>query len=124
MAGALALGLFLSWVQVSSDTYIVKSSAGEERARRVLRELEAFHQLVGTFIFRSTSLPELPIEVLLIGDDRTMNALAPEYNGRKVGVAVYYRRAEDRDFIVLSVRRFPETLMCIVYHELTHYFTS
>ncbi len=124
MAGALALGLFLSWVQVSSDTYIVKSSAGEERARRVLGELEAFHQLVGTFIFRPNALPELPIEVLLIGDGRTMKALAPEYNGRKVGVAGYYQRGEDRDFIVLSGQIFPETLTNIVYHELTHYFTS
>ena len=124
MTAALTLGLLLSWVQVSSGTFIVKSSAGEERARRVLRELEAFHQLVGTFIFRSTVLPELPIEVMLIGDDRTMKALAPEYNGRKVGVAGYYQRGEDRDFIVLSGRVFPETLTNIVYHELTHYFTS
>ena len=65
--------LFLSWVQVSSDTYIVKSSAGEDRARRVLRELEGFHQLIGsTLVFRNTELPELPIEVLLIGDEKTM----------------------------------------------------
>jgi TonB family protein len=124
MIGTLVLGLFLSWVQVSSDTYIVKSSAGEERARRVLTELEEFHQLIGTFIFRSTQLPELPIEVLLIGDDQTMNELAPEYNGRKVGVAGYYQRGQDRDFIVLSGRVYPETLTNIVYHELTHYFLS
>ncbi len=47
MLGALAVSLFLSWVQVSSETYIVKSSAGEDRAKRVLRELKHFHQLVG-----------------------------------------------------------------------------
>jgi len=47
MLGALAISLFLSWVQVSSETYIVKSSAGEDRAKRVLRELKHFHQLVG-----------------------------------------------------------------------------
>jgi hypothetical protein len=75
-------------------------------------------------VFRSTSLPELPIEVLLIGDDQTMKELAPEYNGRKVGVAGYYQRGQDRDFIVLSGRVFPETLTSIVYHELTHYFLS
>src|SRR5438132_14089577 len=51
MLGALAVSLFLSWVQVSSETYIVKSSAGEDRAKRVLRELEHFHQLVGTLVF-------------------------------------------------------------------------
>ena len=67
MVGTLAFSLFLSWVQVSSDTYIVKSSAGEERARRVLKELEGFHQLVGTtLVFRNTELPEIPIEVLVI----------------------------------------------------------
>jgi TonB family protein len=124
MLGSLALSLFLSWVQVSSDTYIVKSSAGEERARRVLKELEEFHQLIGTFIFRSTDLPELPIEVLLVGDEQTLKELAPEYNGRKVGVAGYYQRGQDRDFIVLSGRVFPDTLTNIVYHELTHYFLS
>ena len=122
MFPAVALSLFLSWVQVSSDTYVVKSSAGEERGRRVLRELEGFHQLVGTLVFRSTELPELPIEVLLIGDDQTMKELAPEYNGRKIAVAGYYQRGQDRDFIVLSGRVFPETLTSVVYHELTHYF--
>ena len=124
MVPAVALSLFLSWVQVSSDTYVVKSSAGEERARRVLKELEAFHQLVGTLIFRSIELPELPIEVLLIGDDQTMKELAPDYNGRKVAVAGYYQRGQDRDFIVLSGQVFPETLTSVVYHELTHYFLS
>src|SRR5438094_5337020 len=122
MVGTLALSLFLSWVQVSSDTYIVKSSAGEERARRVLRELERFHQLVGTLVFRNTELPELPIEVLLIGDEQTMKELEPEFNGRRIAVAGYYQRGTDRDFIVLSGRVFPETLTSIVYHELTHYF--
>src|SRR2546426_5707681 len=103
MVCALVLSVFLSWIQVSSDTYIVKSSAGEERAKRVLKELEGFHQLVGTtLVFRNTELPELPIEVLLIGDEETMKELEPEYNGRKVPVAGYYQAGQDRDFIVLS----------------------
>src|SRR2546421_13045816 len=99
MLGMVALSLCLSWIQVSSDTYIVKSSAGEERAKRVLKELEDFHQLVGTLTFRNTELPELPIEVLLIGDEKTLNELEPEYNGRKVSVAGFYQRGQDRDFI-------------------------
>src|SRR6266566_1712430 len=122
MFPAVALSLFLSWVQISSHTYVVKSSAGEARAKRVLKELEGFHQLVGTLVFRATQLPELPIEVLLIGDDATMRELAPEYNGRKVAVACYYQRGQDRDVVVLSGRVFPETLTSVVYHELTHYF--
>ena len=78
MLGMVALSLCLSWIQVSSETYSVKSSAGEERAKRVLKELEHFHQLVGTLVFRNTELPELPIEVLLIGDAQTMKELEPE----------------------------------------------
>src|SRR5215510_4455255 len=125
MVSSLIFTLFLSWVQVSSDTYIVKSSAGEDRAKRVLRELEGFHQLIGaTLVFRNTELPELPIEVLLIGDEQTMKELEPEYNGRRVAVAGYYQRGPDRDFIVLSGRVFPETLTSVVYHELTHYFLA
>ncbi len=114
----------MSWVQVSSDTYIVKSSAGEDQARRVLQELEGFHHLMGTLVFRSTQLPELPIEVLLIGDEATLNELAPEYQGRKINVAGYYQRGQDRDFIVLSGRERSRSLTSIVYHELTHYFLS
>src|SRR6266850_2983886 len=124
MIPTLALSLMLSWVQVSSDTYVVKSSAGEERAKRVLKELEGFHQLIGSLVFRATELPELPIEVMLIGDDQTMKELAPQYNGRKVAVAGYYQRGQDRDFIVLSGRIFPQTLTSVVYHELAHYFLS
>src|SRR5262245_28380040 len=124
MVGTLIFSLFLSWVQVSSDTYIVRSSAGEERAKRVLKELEAFHQLIGTQTFRNAELPELPIEVLLVGDEPTLKELEPEYNGRKISVAGYYQRGEDRDFIVLSGRVFPDTLTSVVYHELTHYFLS
>src|SRR5215510_16830 len=125
MVSSLIFSLFLSWVQVSSDTYIVRSSAGEERAKRVLKELEGFHQLIGsTLVFRNTELPELPIEVLLIGDEKTMKELEPEYNGRKVPVAGYYQAGQDRDFIVLSGRVFPQTLTSVVYHELTHYFLA
>src|SRR5437870_9495754 len=109
MFGTLVLSLFLSWVQVSSDTYIVKSSAGEERAKKVLKELEGFHQLVGTtLVFSKTELPELPIEVLLVGDEQTIKELEPEYNGRKVSVAGFYQAGLDRDFIVLSGRVYPE----------------
>src|SRR5919201_396758 len=125
MLGKLVFSLFLSWVQVSSNTFIVKSSAGEERAKRVLKELEGFRQLIGTtLVFRNTELPELPIEVLLIGDESTMKELEPEYNGRKVAVAGYYQAGRDRDFIVLSGRVFPQTLTSVVYHELTHYFLA
>jgi hypothetical protein len=125
MFGTFLLSLFLTWVQVSSDTYIVKSSAGEERAKRVLKELEGFHQLVGaTLVFANTELPELPIEVMLVGDEPTIKELEPEYNGRKVSVAGYYQSGHDRDFIVLSGRVYPETLTSLVYHELTHYFIA
>src|SRR5262249_24783390 len=41
-----------------------------------------------------------------------------------VPVAGYYQAGQDRDFIVLSGRVFPETLTSVVYHELTHYFLS
>ena len=124
MVPALALSLLLSWVQVSSQTYVVKSSAGEDRAKRVLKELEGFHQLVGTLVFRTTELPELPIEVLLVGDDQTLKELAPEYNGRKIDFSGFYQRGQDRDFIVLSGRVYPQELTSVVYHELTHYFLS
>jgi hypothetical protein len=123
MFSTLVLSLFLSWIQVSSDTYIVKSSAGEERAKRVLKELEGFHQLIGsTLVFSNTELPELPIEVLLVGDEATMKELEPEFNGRRVPVAGFFQAGQDRDFIVLSGRVFPQTLTSVVYHELTHYF--
>ena len=124
MVPALALSLLLSWVQVSSETYVVKSSAGEDRAKRVLKELEGFHQLVGALVFRTTELPELPIEVLLVGDDQTLKELAPEYNGRKIDFSGFYQRGQDRDFIVLSGRVYPRELTSVVYHELTHYFLS
>jgi Protein of unknown function (DUF1570)/Gram-negative bacterial TonB protein C-terminal len=125
MISTLVFSLFLSWVQVSSDTYIVKSSAGEERARKVLKELESFHQLIGsTLVFRNTELPELPIEVLIIGDEPTLKELQPEYNGRRINFAGFFQAGRDRDFIVLSGRVFPETLTSVVYHELTHYFLA
>src|SRR5215475_12552356 len=122
MVGALVFSLFLSWVQVSSDTYIVKSSTGLDTAKRVLKELETFHQLLGTFAFRNAELPELPIEVLVVGDDAAMKELEPEYNGHKVQVAGFYQRGDDRDFIVLSGRS--DALTSVVYHELSHYFIS
>jgi TonB family protein len=124
MLPAVILSFFLSWVQVSTDTYVIKSSAGEEPAKRVLGQLEGFHQLVGSFVFRSTQLPELPIEVLLIGDEDTLKELAPTYQGRKIDVSGYYQRGQDRDFIVLSGRERARNLTGIAYHELTHYFVS
>jgi len=112
-------------VQVHTDTFVVKSSVGEERAKRVVRELEAFRQLIGTaLVFKKVQLPDLPIEVLLVSDEALLTELSPEYNGKRVRVAGYYERGQDRDFIVLSGRVFPETLTSVVYHELTHYFIA
>jgi hypothetical protein len=120
----LALSLALSWVQVQTDSFVVKSSAGEERAKRVVRELEAFRQLIGTaLVFKKVQLPELPIEVLIVSDEALLAELSPEYNGKKVRVAGYYERGQDRDFIVLSANTHGN-LTHIVYHELTHYFLS
>jgi TonB family protein len=124
MLSALALSLALSWVQIKSETFVVKSSAGEDRAKRVLTELEAFHQLVGTaVVFQKVRLPELPIEVLIVGDEKQFAELAPEYQGKKLKIAGYYERGQDRDFIVLS-GNIGGNLTHIVYHELTHYFLS
>jgi hypothetical protein len=102
----------------------VKSAVGEERARTVLRELEDFHQLVGTLVFDRVRLPELPVEVLLIGDADLLRELAPERDGQRREFAGYYQRGQDRDFIVLSNRVYSRSLASIVYHELTHYFLS
>src|SRR5262245_42583692 len=124
MLSVLALSVALSWVQVQTDTFVVKSSAGEERAKRVVRELEAFRQLIGTaLVFKKVQLPDLPIEVLIVSDDALLTELSPEYNGKRVRVAGYYERGQDRDFIVLSGNTHGN-LTHIVYHELTHYFLS
>lgn len=134
MLSVLALSLALAlprpsapaekWVQVQSESFVVKSSVGVDRAKRVLRELETFRQLLGTtVVFHKVELPELPIEVLLIGDEVQLTELAPEYNGQKVRVAGYYQRGQDRDFIVLSANS-SGNLTHVVYHELTHYFLS
>jgi TonB family protein len=120
----IALSLALSWIQVQSDVFVVKSSVGEARATRVLRELESFRELIGTTIaFKKVQLPELPIEVLLIGDEAQFRDLSPEYNGKKVRVSGYYERGQDRDFIVLSANA-TGNLTHVVYHELTHYFLT
>ena len=124
MSLLLALSLLLPWVQVRSDTFVVKSSAGEESAKLVLNQLEEFHQMLGTMVFQKVELPELPVDVLVIGDQAQMKELAPEYAGRKLGVAGYYQRGKDRDFIVLSGPAVRDSLTGIVYHELTHYFLS
>jgi hypothetical protein len=125
MVGTVLFSLFLTWVQVSSDTFVVKSSAGEEQGKRILKQLEGFHQLIGaTLVFRNTELPELPVEVLLIADERTLAELQPEYNGKKLSVPGYYQAGQDRDFIVLSARVDAQTLTGLVYHELTHYFVA
>src|SRR5262249_10907087 len=41
-----------------------------------------------------------------------------------VSFAGFYQAGQDRDFIVLSGRVYPETLTSVVYHELTHYFLN
>jgi TonB family protein len=112
------------WVQVQSETFVVKSSIGESAATRVLRELEAFHELIGkTVAFRKVELPELPIEVLIVGNEAEYEEISPEYNGKKIKVSGYYQRGQDRDFIVLYGNASGNRTH-VVYHELTHYFVS
>src|SRR5579871_4011871 len=94
-----------------------------ERARRVLRELESFRELIGSTIFRNVVLPDLPIEVLVVGDAAQYAELSPVYNGKKVQIAGFYERGQDRDFIVLK-GNLVGNLTHVVYHELTHSFLS
>ena len=122
MFPALAVSLLLSWVQVRSDTFIVRSSAGEDRALQVLQALEAFHQVVGKLAFERVGPPEIPIEVLVLGSEEETRELAPQYNGRSIPAIGYYQGGEDRDFIVLTGRISPQGSTQVIYHELTHYF--
>ncbi len=74
-------------------------------------------------MFKKVQLPELPIEVLLLGDEERFTELSPDYNGKKVKVSGFYQRGQDRDFIVLNGNT-EGNRTHIVYHELTHYFLS
>ena len=118
----LTLFLLSSWVEVRSDTFVVKSPMGAEQATAVLEDLETFYQIVGNGMFEGVRLPELPLEVLVLEPDE-MEDLRTEYEGRDPP-ASYYLTGINRGFIVLSTDLSGRRLTRVIYHELTHYLST
>lgn len=123
MTYILAFLLLNSWVQVRSDTFVVKSLLGAEQATEVLVELEHFYQIVGDGMFQGVRTPDLPLEVLVLGRPE-VDSLSPRYEGESISVNGFYQKGIDRDFIVLSADLGGRVSTQVAYHELTHYLIS
>ncbi len=59
----------------------------------------------------------------MVGDCAQYSELLPLYDGKKVQIAGFYERGQDRDFIVLRGNSVGNSTR-VVYHELTHSFLS
>ena len=123
MTYILALVLLNSWVQVRSDTFVVKSLIGGDQATSVLAELETFYQIVGGEMFQGVRTPDLPLEVLVL-DREEVDSLSPRFEGELISVNGFYQKGIDRDFIVLSADLSGRVSTQVAYHELTHYLIS
>ena len=123
MTFILAFFLLNSWVQVRSDTFVVKSLMGGEQATEVLAELENFYQIVGGELFQGVRTPDLPLEVLVL-DRKEVDSLSPRFEGATISVNGFYQKGIDRDFIVLSADLSGRVSTQVAYHELSHYLIS
>ena len=117
IAGLIVLA---SWIQVSSDHFVVISDGNQVEAQSVIEQLEAFHTIPSLLLFGRVE-PEHPaVRVLLLGG-KYFEQVVPY---RRRDVTGFLQPAQDRDILVLSGSEAARIWSHTAYHELTHHFVE
>lgn len=123
-------GASAPWVEVRSANFVVRSNAGEKRAREIDDQLERIRA-----VFRSAFPPQegrlardprVPLTVFAPADASTFFALLPrEWAGdearRPPGV---FLRTADRYFVLLRADLWGDQAYQLVYHEYFHVYAA
>jgi tetratricopeptide (TPR) repeat protein len=109
------------WVEIKSPNFVVVSDAGEEKARRVARQLEKMRALLARVI---GLVPErtAPLTVLAARSEGSLKALLPGYWEGEGHVSVGGRFVDDgeKSYIALRIEGSSRPDSRVVYHEYAH----
>lgn len=115
-AGAPAVAQ--QYLEIKSAHFAVVTDAGEKRGHDIAQHFEEMRASFGIlFGLSRVNLPR-PLTILALSNPKDFQALAPRFNAKPIALSGYFRRAADRDFIVLDTSaQNPEQ---VVFHEYAH----
>jgi Tfp pilus assembly protein PilF len=107
------------WVETRSSHFHVYSTGPAQEVFRLSARLEQFRdayaQLAGP---QAVTSP--PIIVLAFPDVASMQAFLPQYQGKPISLAGFFKRGSDENLIVLALAGQNSGSMHVIFHEYTH----
>ena len=107
------------WTMVRSGTLTVIGDQSANTLRDIAIKIEQFRNVVGSSIHDANRPLPLPTVVFVFGQRKSLDAVAPLYNGKPTDIGGYFGASPLSNYIVLSLEGFEESWQ-IAFHEYTH----
>jgi tetratricopeptide (TPR) repeat protein len=112
-----------AWFQIQSEHYLFIGDASRGDMQRLATRFEQFHAAMRQVLSRATFSASAPTIVLILKDRRSLQQVLPLDEGKPVLAAGYAVRAVDFNFVAIDASG-GEQAFPVVFHELTHVFTT
>jgi tetratricopeptide (TPR) repeat protein len=123
VAALLPASADAKWTQVRSENFIFVGEVSEGTIRRIAQKLEQFREVMQRALPGSTAASPVPTVVVVFASDKSLQPVAPLFNGKPIEVAGYFQGGEDLNYIALDAQ-FVEPALRTVFHEYSHFLVS
>jgi tetratricopeptide (TPR) repeat protein len=125
-APALARDKAETWTEVRSPHFVVVTNSTEKQGRRVADQFERMREVFHTLLPKLQIATGSPVIVLAVKDEKDFRALEPEAYLAKGSLKLggLFRRAPDKDYVLMRLDAEGEHPYSVVYHEYTHLLLS
>ena len=111
------------WTQVRSANFVFVGDASEGQIRRIAQKLEQFREVMLRALPGATAASPVPTVVMVFATDRSLQPVAPLFNGHPIEVAGYFQPGEDRNYIAIDAEYIDSALLTI-FHEYSHFLVG
>jgi tetratricopeptide (TPR) repeat protein len=111
------------WTQVRSANFVFVGDASEGQIRRIAQKLEQFREVMLRALPGATAASPVPTVVMVFATDRSLQPVAPLFNGHPIEVGGYFQSGEDRNYIAIDAEYIDSALLTI-FHEYSHFLVN
>lgn len=108
-----------SWVEVTSKHFVVDSSAGAERTKKIAVQLERFRMALSRISKGLTLNDKVPTTLLVFRNDEELTPYKLDEDGHVLNLSGYFQPGPFRNFVALDASA-GSSPMRVVYHEYFH----
>jgi len=123
VAALVPTGADAKWTQVRSANFLFVGDASEGQIRRIAQKLEQFREVMLRALPFATAASPVPTVVMVFATDRSLQPVAPLFNGHPIEVGGYFQPGEDRNYIAIDAEYIDPALLAI-FHEYSHFLVG